>query len=106
VVLAGARSGKDSRIAAPIVTYEALFGRHEAQLAKGERGTIALVAQDLRASRIAYTYIKDYLTRSALLAGRVAEVLASGDHAHERARDPVFSVHAAVTPWAGRFRLP
>ena len=29
-VIAGARSGKDSRIAAPVVCYEALFGGHDA----------------------------------------------------------------------------
>jgi len=76
-VVAGARAGKDSRIAAPIVCYEAVFGGHERQLARGERGVIVLVAQDARASRIAFGYIKQYLTGSPLLAGQVAEVLAS-----------------------------
>ena len=33
-VVAGARAGKDSRIAAPIVCYEAIFGGHERNLAK------------------------------------------------------------------------
>ncbi len=42
-VLAGARAGKDSRIAAPVVCYEALFGRHETHLAKGERGVIPII---------------------------------------------------------------
>jgi len=37
-VVAGARAGKDSRIAAPIVVYEAVFGGHESHLTKGERG--------------------------------------------------------------------
>ncbi len=45
-VIAGARAGKDSRIAAPIVVYEAVFGGHEKQLSKGERGMIPVVAQD------------------------------------------------------------
>src|SRR5215831_14643252 len=76
-VIAGARSGKDSRIAAPIVVYEALFGGHEQHLARGERGVIPLVAQDQRATRIAFGYIRDYMTRSALLAPLIAEVLAS-----------------------------
>ncbi len=76
-VVAGARAGKDSRIAAPVVCYEAVFGGHERQLARGERGVIVLVAQDQRASRIAFGYIKGYLSGSALLAGQVAEVLAS-----------------------------
>src|SRR5262245_918962 len=35
-VISGARSGKDSRIAAPIVLYEAFFGGHEHRVAKGE----------------------------------------------------------------------
>lgn len=76
-VIAGARSGKDSRIAAPIVCYEAVFGGHEAHLHRGERGVIPLVAQDARATRIAFSFIRDYLTGSPLLAGEVEEVLAS-----------------------------
>src|SRR5262249_55185264 len=68
---------KDSRIAAPIAIYEALFGGHENQLARGERGVIPLVAQDQRATKIAFGYIREYITRSALLASQVDEVLAS-----------------------------
>ncbi len=75
-VIAGARSGKDSRIAAPIVCYEGLYGGHERHLAKGEVGTIPEVAQDLRATAIGFSYVKAYLTRSSLLSGKVAEVLA------------------------------
>ena len=76
-VIAGARSGKDSRIAAPIVLYEALFGEHERRLSKGERGVIPLVAQDLRATRVAFGYVRDYLTQSPVLASAVEEVLSS-----------------------------
>src|SRR3989442_1253387 len=76
-VIAGARSGKDSRIAAPIVCWEAVFGGHEAHLHRGERGVIPLVAQDARATRIAFSFVRDYLTGSRLLAGEVEEVLAS-----------------------------
>jgi hypothetical protein len=76
-VVAGARSGKDSRIAAPIVVYEATRGGHERHLARGERGVIPLVAQDTRAARVAFGFVKDYLTRSPLLAGLVAETLAN-----------------------------
>jgi hypothetical protein len=64
-VIAGARSGKDSRIAAPIVIYEALFGGHDRRLSPGERGVIPLVAQDQRATKIAFGYIREYMTRSA-----------------------------------------
>src|SRR5262249_48138767 len=72
-VIAGARSGKDSRIAAPIIVYEALFGGHEASLARGERAVIPLVAQDQRATRVAYGYIRDYFG-SPLLSSMVEEV--------------------------------
>jgi hypothetical protein len=76
-VVAGARAGKDSRIAAPIVCYEAALGGHEQHLTKGERGIIPLVAQDARAAKIAFGYIRDYFTRSPLLTSLVSEVLAT-----------------------------
>jgi hypothetical protein len=74
-VLAGARSGKDSRIAAPILIYEALMGGHQA--AKGERLVLPCVAQNSRAALIAFGYIRDYLTQSPLLAGQVEDVLST-----------------------------
>ena len=76
-IIAGARAGKDSRIASPIVCYEAVFGGHERHLARGERGIIVLVAQDQRATKIAFGYIRDYFTRSPLLASMIEEVLTS-----------------------------
>jgi len=85
-VIAGARAGKDSRISAPIMCYEALFGGHEVHLAKGERAMVPLIAQDLRATKIAFSYIRDYLTQSPLLASQIADVqtfeltLANGVH--------------------------
>ena len=72
-VITGARGGKDSRIGAPIIVYEAVFGGHEQYLGKGERGVLPLVAQDQRATQIAFGYIRDYLTGSAHLR----ELLAS-----------------------------
>lgn len=60
-VVCGARSGKDSRIAVPAVLYEALFAGHDKLLARGERGIVPIVAQDLRATRVAFGYAKDYL---------------------------------------------
>ena len=74
-VIAGARAGKDSRIAAPVVLYEALFGGHDAHLARGERAVIPLVAQDQRATRVAFSYIRDSLVGSSLLNSMVADVL-------------------------------
>ena len=76
-IIAGARAGKDSRIAAPIVCYEAVFGGHERHLARGERGVIVLVAQDQRATKIGFGYVRDYFTRSPLLSSMVEEVLTS-----------------------------
>jgi hypothetical protein len=74
-VIAGARSGKDSRIAAPIMAYEAVFGGHERHLAKGERAVLPLVAQDQRATRVAFAYLRDYFLGSPLLSQLVEEVL-------------------------------
>ena len=76
-VIAGARAGKDSRIAGPVAVYEAIFGGHEKHLAKGERAIIPIVAQDARATRIAFGYVREYLTRSPLLAGMVEDVLST-----------------------------
>src|SRR5262245_30806752 len=67
-VIAGARAGKDSRIAAPIVSYEAVYGAHEKHLGRGERGTVALIAQDSKAVRVAYGYIRDYFLHSSILS--------------------------------------
>ena len=71
-ILAGARAGKDSRIAVPVLLYEALFGQHKVH--KGERPVFPLVAQDTRATRIAFGYAKSYLTESPVLRSEVAEL--------------------------------
>jgi hypothetical protein len=62
------------RISAPIMCYEALFGGHDAHLAKGERAMVPLIAQDLRATRIAFGYIRDYLSQSPLLASQISDL--------------------------------
>ncbi|RUA01883.1 MAG: hypothetical protein DSY84_04670 [Candidatus Neomarinimicrobiota bacterium] len=51
--------------------YEAVLGGHEHQLPKGERAIIPLVAQDQRATKIAFGYIRDYLARSPMLMSEV-----------------------------------
>lgn len=76
-IVAGARAGKDSRIAAPIVVYEAVFGGHDRHLSKGERGMIPLVAQDRRAAGIAFGYIREYLEQGPLLSGEVVDMLST-----------------------------
>ena len=72
-IIAGARSGKDSRIAVPKLLHEACFGDHERYLGKGEHGTLALVAQDQRATRTAFGYVRGYMTGSPLLRAMIDE---------------------------------
>jgi hypothetical protein len=72
-VIAGARAGKDSRIAAPIASFEAVFGGHGAALSRGERGVIPVVAQDTRAARIAFGFISEIFRRSPLLAALIGD---------------------------------
>ena len=76
-VVSGARSGKDSRIAAPVALYESLFGGHERHLSPGERAIVPVVAQDARATAIAFGYIRDGLRRSPILASTVVDERAS-----------------------------
>ena len=76
-VLSGARGGKDSRIAAPIVIYEAIWGGHAEAAAKGEKVMIPLIAQDAEAAGIAFGYIKAYMTENPVLAAMIRESLAN-----------------------------
>ena len=64
-IVAGARSGKDSRIAVPIALYEAIYGGH--RIAKGEVGVIPLFAQDEQATAVAYQYAKQYIVQTPRL---------------------------------------
>jgi len=66
-ILAGARAGKDSRIACPIVSYESVFGGHEKHLSRGERAVIPLVAPGTLGRRVPYAYIKSNFTESPSL---------------------------------------
>ena len=68
-VIAGARAGKDSRIAGPLMCFEALFGNYPA--GKGETLVFPVVAQDLRATRVTFGYIRDYLNSTHELAACV-----------------------------------
>jgi hypothetical protein len=72
-IVAGARAGKDSRIGAPVLCYEAAFDEHERELGKGERAVYPLVAQDTRGAGVAFGYVSDYFTNSPLLRRLVAE---------------------------------
>jgi hypothetical protein len=75
--ICGARSGKSSRVAGVTALYEALFGTHGQHLHRGEVAIIPIVAQDARAARIVFGYVRDFATETPLLAGEVADVLAS-----------------------------
>jgi hypothetical protein len=66
-VISGARSGKDSRVAAPTALYEAAFGGHEQYLAPGEQAVIACVAQDRRGANILRGYILGLINSRAYL---------------------------------------
>jgi hypothetical protein len=114
-VLAGARSGKDSRIAAPVLLYEALFGGHVERLGRGEAAMIPCIAQDARAAKISFQYVRDYLTGSPDLAEAVDEVLTTEVRLTNRVTLATFactlrglrgwSIPAAVLDELGFFRL-
>src|SRR5262249_48227777 len=74
-IIAGARAGKDSRIACPTLVREAAFGGHESSLGRGERATFACVAQDRSGTAVAFGYTATYFTESPLLSKLVDEVL-------------------------------
>ena len=68
VLLAGRRSGKTSKIAAPIVIYES-FRDHG--LKRGEEASVILLAPQIAQARIAFRNIRDYLRRSPILSKRI-----------------------------------
>src|SRR5262249_33445268 len=63
-VIAGRRSGKDSRIAAPVAWHRALFTRIEG--GTGEPIVVPIVAQNERGARIAFKYIAAYAGKTRL----------------------------------------
>ena len=74
---AGARSGKDSRIACPIASYEAVFGGHEKKLAPGERAVVPIVAPGQMGTRIAFDYIRSHFEESKALGTMVEDIKAN-----------------------------
>ena len=73
-IIVGARGGKDSRCATPISVYEAFRRNHAAYLAPGERGMIAIVAQDGNAGKIAFGYIRAAIENCPALASHITEI--------------------------------
>src|SRR4030095_3166031 len=72
-VVAGARSGKDSRIVTPIAIFEALWGGHETRVVPGEHPVIAIVAQGRDGTQVAFGYIKGAVLAHPLLRNELAE---------------------------------
>ncbi len=73
-VIAGARSGKDSRIGAPVLCYEAAFGGHEKQLGRGERAVIPLrkLVAEVRKRETRRTMMSRTPPSLKLLSNRIA----------------------------------
>ncbi len=76
-VVAGARGGKTERMLAAPLVYEAVCTDHTSYLSRGERAVFPLIAQDARAVRVAFGYIKAMLTETPELAPFVRDVRAS-----------------------------
>jgi hypothetical protein len=74
-VIAGARSGKDSRLAVPLLLYHALFVDHRAT--KGETLIFPLLAQDRLGSDTAFNYAVGYLRGHPVLNAMVEEYLSN-----------------------------
>jgi hypothetical protein len=70
--IAGARSGKDSRIASSIALYETFYRDHS-YLHAGERGFVVIIAQDQRGGQIAFNYLKAAIEQSDFLNHHVRE---------------------------------
>jgi hypothetical protein len=67
-IIAGRRSGKTSRIAAPAAVYEA-FRNHG--LPKGEEAYVVLLAPQISQAKIAFRAIRRYLRDSPILSKRI-----------------------------------
>jgi len=70
--IAGRRSGKTSRIAAPIACFEA-FRDHG--LPRGEKAYVLLIAPTRDLARIAFHFIQRYISSSPILSKRVVKIL-------------------------------
>ena len=70
-IIAGRRSGKTGKIAAPICCFEA-FRDHG--LPPGEEAHVMLLAPTLKQARIAFRYIRNYLRNSPVLSKRIVRI--------------------------------
>ncbi len=71
-VIAGRRSGKTSRIAAPVAIFEA-FRDHG--LPRGEKGYVVLIAPTKALARIAFHFLRRYLLNSPTLSKHIVKIL-------------------------------
>ena len=69
-IIAGRRGGK-SRFAALVAVYLACFRDYRDVLAKGERGTLMVLAADRRQARTVFRYIEGLIDGTPLLAEKV-----------------------------------
>ena len=69
----GARSGKDSRLAAPSVIFET-YTRDHSYLAPGEKAYAVIIAQDQRAGQVAFGYIRAGIENSEFLRTQVVDI--------------------------------
>ena len=93
-VIAGRRSGKDSRIAAPIAIYEALYGSWgevAVSAPPGEPIVIPIIANNERNAQIAFKYIAGYVRRHKRLNA----------HCHDERRAILVLEHAVAVDKEG-----
>lgn len=76
-VVAGRRGGK-SRIAALVAVYLAAFRDYRRILARGERGTLPIIAADRRQARTVLRYVLGLLEECPMLAQLVVSTTADG----------------------------
>lgn len=73
-VIAGVRSGKDSRVLVPVTLHEAVTVDHAKYLAPGERAWHVIVAQGFRGSvDVTFNYIAGAFDASPLLASLIVD---------------------------------
>jgi len=69
VYVVGRRGGKDSKLAASIAVYEAIFRTH--RLTTGERGYVLILAATQSQAKICFNYVLGKLQSSPLLSGMI-----------------------------------
>jgi phage terminase large subunit-like protein len=73
-VLAGRRSGKSTRVCAPVAIYEACIAHHD--IPKSERGVVLIVAPHERQARLTFNVIRSKLEQSRVLAKMITNIRA------------------------------